>query len=488
MNSIQRKIDQVLIAGIVITSAFCLFSVEFLILRERKSRHEHLAMTSTQVLVKKFSSKKRISRQALSEKLDDLSNTRIIVWITGKGIEPIVPTNSASKDLLIPALLNKADYRSIDPAMPEYFDFQGTTYFTCSMTLPSDVKTPASTGSLTIRFLEDTTRSPLSSWQTSAQLVALITAVSGLALLAMRSSLSQSLKPIRKLEMSMKNLDLEANDKEDKIYAEIPINSYPLELHGLISEYNTLLGRISIQRKNTTFFISAISHELRTPLSLIRGYTQRAIRQVDSDADKTKIAKSLENLKTSSEDTLITLENLVTLARADLKSLKTNIRPFQASDFLNRLMHANETSASTAKTLPYINVVRGEEAIISSDETILRNAINSILENARKYAPDDRGVEIYGYKSQDTSNYTIDLRDFGKGISPDIKKTIFDRFARGKNELTKASGSGLGLAVVKETLSLVSSSIQAPDNIYGQGALFRISIPLSNQDPETEGA
>ena len=488
MNSIQRKIDQVLITGIIVTSTLCLLGVEYSILRERKSRHEHLAMTSTQALVERFSGQNRITRQALSEKLDDLSNTRIVVWITGEGIEPIVPTNSTSKDLLNPALLKKADYRSIDPAMPEYFDFKGITYFTCAMPLPPRITTPTSSETLTIRFLENTTRSPLSSWQTSAQIIAVITVVSGLALLAMRGSLSQSLKPIKKLEISMKDLDLEARDKENEAYTEIGLNSYPLELHGLISEYNSLLGRISIQRKNTNFFISAISHELRTPLSLIHGYTQRAIRQLGSNADKEKIAKSLKNLKTSSEDTLITLENLVTLARTDLQSLKTNIRPFQASEFLNRLMHANETSASTAKTLPYINVVRGEEAIINSDETILRNAINSILENARKYAPDDRGVEIYGYKSQDTSYYTIDLRDFGKGISPDIKKTIFDRFVRGKNELTKASGSGLGLAVVKETLSLVSSSIQAPDNIYGQGALFRISIPLSNQKPEKEAA
>jgi len=487
VNSIQRKIDQVLIAGIVIASALTLASVEFLIVRERKARHENLAMTSAKALVQSLGNTQPITRNEIAAKLDDLSNVRVIVWVTGKDIEPILPTNSVSNELLEPNLLKKANYKSVNPSMPEYFNHNNITYFTCSMELPPTIKVPAATLPMTIRFMEDTTRTPLNSWQTSAQILAIILGVSGIALLAMRGSLSQALKPINRLEQSMKSVDIEAMEI-DQENAKILLTTYPLELHGLISEYNRLLSRISAQQKNTKFFISAVSHELRTPFLIILGYVQKIRKQITTNTEAAKSKKSLASLGSATQDALLTLENLISLARADSRSLKIHIEQFSAYQFLQRLSEENEVKTGTNQALPYINLIRCEEAWLESDKSILRNSINSVLENANKYAPDPRGVEIYGYPSENGLSYIIDIRDFGDGVPPEIRETIFDRFIRGNNGRRKTVGSGLGLAVVKETLSLVSSSIQAPENIYGQGALFRISIPLSNPAPETEGA
>ena len=90
-------------------------------------------MTSAEALVQSLGNTQPITRNEIAAKLDDLSNVRVIVWVTGKDIEPILPTNSVSKELLEPNLLKKANYKSVNPSMPEYFIHNNITYFTCSM-------------------------------------------------------------------------------------------------------------------------------------------------------------------------------------------------------------------------------------------------------------------------------------------------------------------------------------------------------------------
>ena len=478
MKSIQGKIDQVLVVFIISVSALILFSVERLIVNERKVRHEELAMTSADLLVQDLQDKNKISRDVIASLLSNLSSVRVAIWITGKGIKPILPADNASKAMLSPILLEKANYTGLNPKMPEYFEHNKVTYFTCAMVLPPSIRLSNTSEPLTIRFLENTSRTPLSSWSASTQLISIIAAGSGIALLVMRSSLTFALKPLKQLQHSMQSVDMQG--KEISHNEMISFDGYPFELHSVIKEYNKLIDRISEQHKNTRFFISSISHELTTPFTIILGCV-RGIRKQDlSSSDELLINEYLNSIQTSSDDSLVTLNNLTVLARADNRSLKTSIISFSASSFLQDLCNSHSELHNLDNKFPLVHLIRNDRAMISSDRAILRNSIYSIIENAQKYAPDERGVEIYGYKSIDSSHYIVDIRDFGQGIPIDMREKIFERFARAQSVLNQKSGSGLGLAVVKETLSLIGASIEAPHNPYGPGGLFRIQIRLSD--------
>ena len=116
-----------------------------------------------------------------------------------------------------------------------------------------------------------------------------------------------------------------------------------------------------------------------------------------------------------------------------------------------------------------------------ADDQVLRSAILSLIENAEKYACAGEFVEIYAHANQDRKYFMIDVRDFGDGIPEDSIQVIFDRFKRGSNSSGKY-GTGLGLAVVKETLAAINCEIRAISNPYGKGACFRIIIPISQSE------
>ena len=103
---------------------------------------------------------------------------------------------------------------------------------------------------------------------------------------------------------------------------------------------------------------------------------------------------------------------------------------------------------------------------MNCDEIQLRRAFTNIITNALRYAKEEIQIEC----KADRGKAVVRIRDDGEGIAPELLPHIFDRFFS-----TRKGGAGIGLALVKETVTLHRGNVRAAND---GGAVFEISLPL----------
>ena len=106
-------------------------------------------------------------------------------------------------------------------------------------------------------------------------------------------------------------------------------------------------------------------------------------------------------------------------------------------------------------------------------DLILRN----IIDNALKYGGNPPKVEIW-LRSNVKGNINLCISDNGRGIPPEMRRKIFQRFVRLGSELTREKpGTGLGLYIVRTLVHRLGGKISVHDCESGPGTLFQLELP-----------
>ena len=101
--------------------------------------------------------------------------------------------------------------------------------------------------------------------------------------------------------------------------------------------------------------------------------------------------------------------------------------------------------------------------------------MDNLIENATKYAPPGTAITIDAVKGR--NGWRITVSDEGPGIPAIDHDRVFDRFYRGGAEETRgASGTGLGLYIVRRLVQRLGGTIQLQDRAP-HGAIFVASFP-----------
>jgi PAS domain S-box-containing protein len=220
--------------------------------------------------------------------------------------------------------------------------------------------------------------------------------------------------------------------------------------------------------------LSGVSHEMRTPLTAMIGFTQYLL---DNDTDPEKQQEYLALILRESERLQELIENLLSLQRFRAGFGLLDLRPVD----ICALMHdvANLFGPTLDKHRLVIECPPGLETI-SCDEKKIRQALINLLSNAIKYSPDG-GTVILGARMEGDFAL-LWVRDEGIGIPEDSRDQIFERFVRLWNPaLRKVGGTGLGLALVKEIVTLHRGRAWV-ESAPGRGSIFYLSLPLPNPE------
>ncbi len=223
-----------------------------------------------------------------------------------------------------------------------------------------------------------------------------------------------------------------------------------------------------------TDFFSNISHELRTPLTMILSPVDRILEAPEELPAK---VASLMNVVRVNGDRLLELINQL-LEFSKLEAGRTRLVP--SSVDLNVLARDLAAAAEPLaeqrgiqlrlkldQRLPPIG------ADIEKIETVLRN----LLSNALKFTPAGGAVEIETALSE--SCVTAAVTDTGIGIAEADYGRVFERFVQIDSSSSRQySGTGLGLALVKEFVELHGGEIHV-DSEIGLGSRFWFTLPLT---------
>ena len=119
----------------------------------------------------------------------------------------------------------------------------------------------------------------------------------------------------------------------------------------------------------------------------------------------------------------------------------------------------------------------------------LSQVISNVLTNASKYSPDDSTIalEVHTYDNR----LSVQVRDFGIGISEEDQRKLFTPFFRADNEETRAApglGLGLGLVIAKSIVEMHGGQMSL-ESEWGAGTTIRFSVPrLLRRAPGPEPA
>lgn len=216
-------------------------------------------------------------------------------------------------------------------------------------------------------------------------------------------------------------------------------------------------------------FTADASHELRTPITAMKSEIEVALAdpRLTLKEAKAQLVSNLEEL-----EKLTTLsEGLLRLAQLDAGELPTE--PHDLADIIEQ---AVQHVATRAKKKQIAIKVQATPVTIQADHTSLVEALVTVLDNAIKYSPAHKAVQVTTKKTKHHARVTI--TDSGPGISRDELPHIFDRFYRADSSRTKngTDGYGLGLSLAKHITELHGGSITASSR-QGRGTTVTISLP-----------
>jgi signal transduction histidine kinase len=115
-------------------------------------------------------------------------------------------------------------------------------------------------------------------------------------------------------------------------------------------------------------------------------------------------------------------------------------------------------------------------AQVESDGESLSRAVWNLLDNAVKYSPDQRTVQVDIHRGDDT--VSISVRDHGIGVPDHERTAIFSKFHRGEQARKRGiKGTGIGLAMVDQIVRAHRGRVEV-ESEPGKGSTFTIVLPV----------
>lgn len=229
-----------------------------------------------------------------------------------------------------------------------------------------------------------------------------------------------------------------------------------------------------------------ITHEFRTPLTVILGHLNRAL------SDNQRISTDeLLRMKRNGDQLLSLINQMLDLGKLDAGAMQINLVKL---DVVNHLEYLTDSFVGLAdeKKINLDFSTSTDHLEVDADLEKLTIVITNLLSNAIKFTKSKEHIFIrLETKNVQEEKYKIVIQDTGLGISEQDLPFIFDRFYQiGSDQLSKgtqeqASGTGIGLALVKEVVELMQGEIKVESKL-NQGTTFTLLFPKEFEDESSE--
>ena len=230
-----------------------------------------------------------------------------------------------------------------------------------------------------------------------------------------------------------------------------------------INQMTTELAGIETLR---TDFIANVSHELKTPLAVIQNYSTM-LQSLDlTDEERMEYARAITN---SSRSLANLITNILKLNKLENQQIYPESKPYNLSEQLCECL-LNFEEVWEEKGLD-IETDIDEDIIIKADSELLILVWNNLLSNAMKFT--EKGCISVSLK-QENLLIIATISDTGCGMSAETGKHIFEKFYQGDTSHA-VKGNGLGLALVKRIIDIVSGEISVQSEIE-KGSTFIVKF------------
>lgn len=302
---------------------------------------------------------------------------------------------------------------------------------------------------------------------------------------ALRKPLAEIISDKRLLTMLQQAREADARAGRRRVELDINEHGYALNItpyseetestrHGIVAVLRDITRDREAARHKSEFVAHA-AHELRTPLSAIRAYVEMLVDGEATD-EKTR-AEYYEIIQASADRLGRMINNILDISRIETGTVRVNKEPVAVSMIVKEAADTMRPQAEKKK----INLTEELAPVVErilADKDLIQQAILNLLSNAIKYTPDAGSVHIRMVVCDDGRRMKIEVSDSGAGIPSEDLPRMFEKFFRVEANKSLASGTGLGLNLVKQIVEAVHGGEISVTSEVGKGSSFAITLPL----------
>jgi signal transduction histidine kinase len=218
---------------------------------------------------------------------------------------------------------------------------------------------------------------------------------------------------------------------------------------------------------------AALVHDLKTPLTVILLSSKYVVEDM---ADPQLLTEHATAIERSAEAMHRMVLDLLDVGRSEDGQLVAKLTNVNLRAVLVELAErASPLLADKKQTL----VIEGDVGKVHVDADLLGRAVQNLLDNCSKYAPQGSEIEI-GIALSDAGDVELAVADRGPGIPEGAKHKIFELYTRLERDTAQhtRTSRGVGLAFCKLALAAHGGQIWVEDR-EGGGSVFRCRWPAS---------
>jgi PAS domain S-box-containing protein len=241
------------------------------------------------------------------------------------------------------------------------------------------------------------------------------------------------------------------------------------ELEKTKNELNISLEKERELSELKSRFVSMASHEFRTPLATILSSLSLVTKYGEINEPE-KQSKHIRRIKSSINNLTDILNDFLSVSRLEEGKIVVVPYIFEIRPFIAEIIGEMSSVLKTGQEIK--NVCTGNEEV-SADKKLLKNVLFNLISNAIKFSPEGSTVEVHSLVTH--QELTIQVKDYGIGISKPDQARLFERFYRAHNA-AHIQGTGLGLHIISRYLEIMNGTVEVQSE-ENKGSTFTIKIP-----------
>ncbi len=239
------------------------------------------------------------------------------------------------------------------------------------------------------------------------------------------------------------------------------------DLATIVGSFNAMVDTLRRRIERDSRFAADVAHELRSPLTTLVAAVDVMQRRRDELPDRSR--EALDLVHAELDRFLQLVDSLLTLARAEAGLERDRLEAVSMTELAAQV-------ADRAGAGAHI-VSAADPGLVLGDKALLERALFNLVNNAERHGG---GVSAVRVERRD-DQVAVLVDDEGPGVPVSERERIFERFATNRAARGSSSGTGLGLALVAQTVTAHDGTVWCTATPFG-GARFVVRMPALRED------
>jgi signal transduction histidine kinase len=224
--------------------------------------------------------------------------------------------------------------------------------------------------------------------------------------------------------------------------------------------------------ENDLNFIAFAAHELRGPITVIRGYLDTLIDELEDDISGEQ-RELFDRLVVSSNRLSSYVNNILNSAKYDQRHLNLHLSETSALRIYGIISDDMALRAKAQRRVLTVDIP-SDLPPVAADPASASEVFGNLIDNAIKYSNEGGSVEVRAVAHE--TFVEVSVEDHGIGMPPNVVGNLFHKFYRSHRSRETVAGTGIGLYISKAIVESHGGTMEAR-SVEGVGSTFSFTLP-----------